>query len=316
MVTLVAGSQEWLEERRKGIGGSDIGAVLGVSRTRSAMSVFMDKRGLAAPLIETEAMRFGDLLEDVVAREYALKTGRKVRRAAGFVRHREYPWAFANIDRYSDKVGTPRRVLEIKTTGAYAADDFGEDGTDQVPAGHLTQVQWYLACAGKDIADLAVLIGGQKHRIYTIERDDELIREMFDVAAAFWEDTQAGIPPDIDGSAGSDAYLRKTYRDKGTERPMTADLVSLATMYQGLAEGIKADEARRKAIGNEIRDLMGDNRWAEGEGVRIVYSERAGARRVDWPALVRAQRIPEALIEEFATHDEPVRALTVTIKAP
>lgn len=314
MTTLVAGSPEWLAERRRGIGGSDIGAVLGVSRFGSAMSVFMDKRGLSAPLIETEAMRFGNLLEDVVAREYALKSGRKVRRAAGFIRHAEYPWAFANIDRYSDKVGTPRRILEVKTTGAYAAEDFGEVGTDQVPASHVCQTQWYLACAGKDTADLAVLIGGQKHRIYTIERDNDLIREMFDVAAAFWEDTQAGRPPDIDGSLASAEYLKATFRDKGTERPMTGELASLATMYQGLHEGIKADEARRKAVGNEIRDLMGDHRWAEGEGVKVVYAERAGARRVDWAGLVKARRIPEALIEEFASHDEPVRALTVTIK--
>ena len=302
------------EVRRTGLGGTDVARILGLSRFGSAMDVYLEKRALTAPLIETEVMSWGKILEEPVAKAYASKTGRKIRREASFLRHAENPWAFANIDRWSLLRGTPKRVLEVKVSSVFTADDFGEEYTDQVPGGYLAQSLWYLYVTGAEQADLAVLIGGNKHRVYTIPRDEDLIGDMVEQAAEFWSNTQAGIPPEIDGSAGSDAYLRKTYRDKGTERPMTGDLASLATMYQGLAEEVKAGEARRKAVGNEIRDLMGDNRWAEGEGVKVVYSERAGARRVDWPGLAKAQRIPEALIEEFASHDEPVRALTVTIK--
>lgn len=302
------------EVRRTGLGGTDIARVLGLSRFGGPMDVFLEKRGQTAPLIETEPMKWGKLLEEPIAQEYAQKSGRKVRRAASFLRHPAHEMFYANLDRWSLLGGTPKRVLECKTTSVFTADDFGEEHTDQVPADYLVQSMWYAYVTGTETTDLAVLIGGNKHRVYTIPRDEDLIAEMEERGLAFWDDTQRGIPPEVDGSAGSDAYLRKTYRDKGTERPMTADLASLATMYQGLAEEIKGAEARRKAIGNEIRDLMGDHRWAEGEGVKVVYAERAGARRVDWPALVKAQRIPEALIEEFATHDEPIRALTVTIK--
>lgn len=302
------------ELRRTGLGGTDVARILGLSRFGGPMNVFLEKRGQTAPLIETEPMKWGKLLEEPIAQEYAQKSGRKVRRAAAFLRHPTYDVFYANIDRWSLLRGTPKRVLECKTTSVFTADDFGEEGTDQVPADYLVQTMHYMAVTDTVIADLAVLIGGNKHRVYTIPRDEELIADMREQSLAFWDDTQRGIPPDIDGSAASDAYLRKTYRDKGTERPMTADLASLGTMYQGLAEEIKENEARRKAIGNEIRDLMGDHRWAEGEGVKVVYAERAGARRVDWPALAKAQRIPEALIEEFVGHDEPIRALTVTVK--
>jgi putative phage-type endonuclease len=311
---LVVGSPEWIAERKTGVFGTDIARILGLSRFGGPMDVFLEKIGQSAPLIETEPMRWGKLLEEPIAQEYAHKSGRKVRRAAAFLRHPVYQHFGANIDRWSLKGGTPKRVLEVKTTSVFTADDFGEEGTDQVPPDYLAQTMWYLAVTGAEQADLAVLIGGNKHRVYEIPRDEELIADMIERAAAFWDDKNHGVPPDIDGSAGSDEYLRKTFRDKGTERPMDSYLASLATSYQGLAELIKEHEAQRKTIGNEIRELMGNDRWAEGEGVKVVYSERAGARRVDWPGLVKAQRIPEALIEEFVTHDDPVRALTVTIK--
>lgn len=302
------------ETRATGYGGTDVARILGLSRFGGPMDVFLEKRRQTAPLIETEPMKWGKLLEEPIAREYAHKSARKVRRAASFLRHPEHFKFYANIDRWSLKGGTPKRVLECKTTSVFTADDFGEEYTDQVPADYLVQVLWYLYVTGAEQGDLAVLIGGNKHRVYSIPRDEELIADMVERTLTFADDTERGTPPDIDGSAGSDAYLKKTYRDKGTELPMTADLASLGVMYQGLAEEIKDAEGRRKALGNEIRDLMGDHRWAEGEGVKVVYAERAGARRVDWPALVKAQRIPEALIEEFVGHDEPIRALTVTVK--
>jgi hypothetical protein len=63
-----------------------------------------------------------------------------------------------------------------------------------------------------------------------------------------------------------------------------------------------------------MRELMGDDRWSEGDSVKVVYSERAGSSRTDWPAVVAAANIPTPLIEEFTTKGDPVRALTVTVK--
>jgi putative phage-type endonuclease len=302
------------EVRATGYGGTDVARILGLSRFGGGMDVYLEKRRLTAPLIETEPMRWGKILEEPIAREYAEKTGRKVRRAASFLRHPDHFKFYANIDRWSLQGGTPKRVLEVKTTSVFTADDFGEEHTDQVPGDYLAQCLWYLYVTGAEQADLAVLIGGNKHRVYEIPRDEELIAEMVEATLAFDADTEQGIPPDVDGSEGSDAYLKKTYRDKGTERPMDSYLASLATSYQGLHELIKEHEADRKTIGNEIRDLMGDHRWAEGEGVKIVYGERAGARSVKWDAIAKAQRIPESVIEEFTEQAEPTRALTVTIR--
>ena len=72
--------ETFLEIRRHGIGGSDVAAILGLSKFRTALDVFNDKTEKAAPQEETEAMHWGTLLEDVVAKEFAARTGLKVQR--------------------------------------------------------------------------------------------------------------------------------------------------------------------------------------------------------------------------------------------
>jgi putative phage-type endonuclease len=314
MVELEAGSPEWLAERRTGLGGTDVARILGLSRFGGPMDVYLEKIGQAAPLLSTEPMRWGKLLEEPIAQEYAQKTGRKVRRAASFVRHPAHDIFFANIDRWSLRGGTPKRVLECKTTSVFTADDFGEEYTDQVPGDYLVQTMWYAFVTGAEQADLAVLIGGNKHRVYEIPRDEALVTDMEERALAFWDDTQRRIPPAVDGSEASTAYLKATYRDKGTERPMTDELASLATMYAGLGAEIKDAEGRRHAIGNQIRDLMGNDRWAEGEGVKVVYGDRAAPERIDWGKLVERLNIDPSVVGDFATRAEPIRTLNITIK--
>jgi putative phage-type endonuclease len=314
MTAPVARSPEWLAEHRNGLGGSDIAGVLGVSKFGGPMTVYMDKRGLSAPLVETPVMRWGKLLEEPVAREYEVQSGRRVRRAAEFLRHPKYPWAFANIDRWSVKGGTPMRVLEVKTAGAFAAGDFGEKGSDQVPADYMCQVQWYLFVTERDTADLAALIGGQKFAIYTIERDRVLVEKMLDSAAAFWADTEAGIPPQVDDSDATSAYLRLTYADKGTEREMDAELRDLATEYEGLRLAIKDDEANHTVVGNRIRELMGNDAFAVGDGVKVTYGTTSGGSSVEWLELAKARAIPLSVIDEFTTQKPDYRTLRVTIK--
>jgi len=311
---MIAGSPEWIAERRTGLGGTDLPKILGVSRFGGPMDVYMDKLGLTAPLVESEAMRWGTILEEPVAKEYAVKTGRKVSRAAGFLRHPAAPYLYANIDRWSDKKGTPRKVLEVKTSGEFAAKDFGEENTDQVPADYLVQVMHYLNVTGKDEGDLAVLVGGQKHRVYTIHRDDELIRGMAEIADKFWSDKEQGIPPAIDGSEGSALYLASKYKDTGVELPMDDDLAMLAMQYAALKADVKARTAEIDLVGNQLRSLMGDARWSEGAGVRVLYAERAGPTKVNWQGLVEALPIPHDVIEKYTTIGAPTRALTVTMK--
>lgn len=314
MIAPIASASSDPELRRSGLGGTDIARILGLSRFGGPMDVYLEKIGQSAPLVETEPMRWGKLLEEPIAQEYAVKTGRKTRRAASFIRHREVPHFYANIDRWSVLGGTPRRVLEVKTTSVFTADDFGEEFTDQVPGDYLAQSMWYCYVTGAEQADLAVLIGGNKHRVYEIPRDEDLVAMMAETAVEFWSNLEQRIPPAIDGSEASDAYLRATFRDKGTERTMDEQLLKLALEHKALGESIKNDELIRAEVGNRIRELMGNDRWAEGEGVRVVYGDRAAPAKTRWGDLLAHLNIDPHVVDEFTTRGDPIRTLTVTVK--
>lgn len=181
----------WLEDRRRGIGGSDVGPILGVSPYRTPLDVFRDKRGELVDRPETEPMRWGTLLEPIVRQEYASITGREVLLPdGGMLQHPRFAFMLANIDGFT----SDGRIYEGKT--ARTAQGWGEPGTDEVPQGYLLQVQHYMAVTGYAVADIAVLIGGSDFRIYTIEADAELHEMLVDAEAEFWRRVEENDPPE------------------------------------------------------------------------------------------------------------------------
>ena len=70
---------DWLKARRSGIGGSDVAAILGLNRYKSALDIYNDKISTEEPKEQqSESAYFGTILEDVVAKEFSKRTGLKV----------------------------------------------------------------------------------------------------------------------------------------------------------------------------------------------------------------------------------------------
>lgn len=299
--------------RATGIGGSDLARILGMSRFGGAMDVWLEKRRLSAPLIESEPMRWGKLLEEPIAREYAVKTGRKVRRVNETLRHKKHPFLFAHIDRMSSLKGTPTRVLECKSASAFMVSDFGEPGTDQVPSDYLLQVQHYLGVTGYETADLAVLIGGQKHSVYEIPRDDELLRVAWDEAIRFWtEHVETGIPPAVDGSEAWREYATSRWADQGLEVEMTDAIETLAYAYEADRAAIAKLEERKRKTSSELLVALGDASRAVGKGVKVTHSI-IHRGYPDYKAILAAAKVPDRVVEEHTRKAEEHR-VTVTIK--
>lgn len=59
--------EDWLEQRRHTIGGSDAAGIIGLSKWSSPVSVWADKTGRLPDKPDTEAMRLGRDLEGYVA---------------------------------------------------------------------------------------------------------------------------------------------------------------------------------------------------------------------------------------------------------
>ena len=189
--------QEWLRERKSYIGGSDLGAICGLSPYRTALDVYLDKTSDDISEDTNAAMRWGSLLEDIIAKEYAQVTGYDVEIEPNTIYHSEHKFLGANIDRWVDRwVNNGTYILECKTAGFTKAKEWGDSGTDQIPEPYLIQVAYYAAICNVSKVDIAVLIGGQDFRIYTYNRNKDLEDKIIKIGINFWHNhIEKRIPP-------------------------------------------------------------------------------------------------------------------------
>jgi putative phage-type endonuclease len=204
--------EDWLSVRKNGIGGSDAAAAAGLSPYTSPIELWMIKVGLDANLPKpdandtTEPVYWGTLLEPIVAASYTKQTGNRVRRVNAVLQHPTIPFMLANIDR--EVIGNRDvQLLECKTAGEFGARLW----RDGVPEYVQLQVQHQLAVTGRQAADVAVLLCGQKLEVHRVMRDDGLIARLIELEAAFWRYVEAGTPPPADGSESADRALRCLY---------------------------------------------------------------------------------------------------------
>lgn len=242
-------SNDWHEERRTGIGGSDCASVMGVSKWGTPLGVYLAKRGEAPPTEENEPMRWGTLLEPVIRQRYSDVTGKVVRIPSQLLRHEKYPWMIANLDGFVDDP----RVIEIKTSRM--GNEWGEPGTDEIPMEYMFQVQHYLIVTGFPVADVPVLIGGSDFRIYEVPADRELQEMIIDREAAFWQMVINANPPEP--VSYSDTLRRYPKSTTGT---VTASerVLSAVERLRVIKEQSKALEAEEESCKGEIQKALGD----------------------------------------------------------
>ena len=189
--------QEWLRERKNYLGGTDLAAICGLNPYRTALDVYLDKTSDDISEETNAAMRWGTLLEDVVAKEYAQVTGYDVEIEPNTIYHPEHKFLGANIDRWVDRwVNNGTHILECKTAGFTKAKEWGDLGTDQIPESYLVQVAYYASICDVPKVDIAVLIGGQDFRIYTYNRNKDLEDKIIKIGVNFWHNhIEKRIPP-------------------------------------------------------------------------------------------------------------------------
>jgi len=181
------------EARRVGIGASEIAAVLGLSTYTSPYDLWLLKTGQAQPDVEeeTDAQIFGNLLEDVIAREYARRNNCKVQKVKGMIFSKDYPWLFCSPDR--KRVGAQINI-QVKTAGMFARG-WGEEETDNIPPAYLVQVQQEMIVTGLPVTHIPVLVAGQKYRQYEVKADKNLQEIIIVKSREFWQCVTANVPP-------------------------------------------------------------------------------------------------------------------------
>ena len=223
-------NQDFTQDRTKYIGGSDIGAILGLSKFRTPLEVWMEKTGKEVRQLDSLPLRFGSFAEEFVASEYARATGFELLHDESIYIHPTHPMMSAHVDRFilGDGLNKPAtRLLECKTANPFARGEWGEPGTDQVPMSYLCQCIWYMAITGIEQCDLAVLFGNSDFRIYEIERDLELEGLVIEKALQFWnEHVLKDTPPPAQTEGDYQALFKKSDPSKTIEaNPKTVELI-------------------------------------------------------------------------------------------
>jgi putative phage-type endonuclease len=192
-------NQDFSPDRTKYIGGSDIGAILGLSRFRSPLDVWMEKTGKEVKHPDSLPLRFGSFAESFIAKEYSRSTGFELMHDESIFVHPKHPMCCAHIDRLVMGDGlknAPTKILECKSANPFTSSDWGDIGSDEVPLPYLCQVAWYQAITGIEQADIAVLFGNSDFRIYEITRNKELEDLITEKVLHFWnEHVLKDLPP-------------------------------------------------------------------------------------------------------------------------
>lgn len=248
--------EEWLKDRKKGIGGSDAAAIIGLNPYSTAYSVWADKLDLVPPKQDSEAMRQGRDFEDIVAHRFMEATGKKVRRKNSIIRNPEYPFAHATVDRL---VVGENAGLECKTTSSLNLKKF-RDG--EYPDTYYCQCVHYMAVTGADRWYLAVLVLGKEFLWYTIERNQDEIDALMAEEKYFWGTyVEQKKQPPVDGYKPTTEAINTIYKDAiSNETPV--DLFGRESLFENLAN-VKAQIKELKCVQEEyeqtIKTDLGEN---------------------------------------------------------
>jgi putative phage-type endonuclease len=268
--TFEAGSPEWHAARLTGLGGSEVAAVLGLSKWESRFSLWHRKRGEVGPQSEKPEMEWGKRLEPVVLSKFFDEHPELWRMGEGRTyRNDARPWQIANPDElalpYEGR--GPAAIVEAKT----ADDDFewGPTGSDIIPVYYRCQVQWYMDCLGLKVAHVAVLIRGRDYREYEIPYDPEEARFLRGKAAAFIRSLRHNQRPDIDGHTATYQAV-KQLPDGATGETVTIPTEDAEAYQSALAAADLAEAEKRRAAG-VVLDHIGDGKFAAtNDGQRVA----------------------------------------------
>lgn len=262
--------EQWLKERRNGIGGSDAAVILGLSEFKSAFELWAEKKGYQLPEKESEALRIGTDLEEYVAKRFEEASGKKVHREFKMFFNSKYPWAIADIDR---KVVGENAGIECKTTSAYNKSGF-EEG--EIPAYYYVQCQHYMAVKEYDRMYLAVLVLGVGFYWFVIERNDAEIEALMDAEQRYWlNNILANKRPDPDGSENcGKAVSWLTRYQKDEESTSIIDLKDRLERRDTLKEMIDTLSKEKDQIEQEVKLRLSEAVIGDVDGFKVTYKSQ------------------------------------------
>lgn len=275
--------------RATGIGASEIAAIVNVSPWDTPLDVYRRKVVGDHEKPDAEPLRWGRLLENVIAERYAEHTGLAIiGDGCETFRHPDYSWMLATPDRLT---ADRSRLVEIKNVSARNASAWGDPEREEFPDHYRIQVLWQMAVTGIHAADLVCLVGGDAFRIYPVTWHADLAELLIESGRAFWEEhVLAGVPPAPTDLSEMPDYLALRYpRDSGEVVEADDELEQLADRLLAAREVLALATVEKAEAESAIKAWLGETSEVRGRFGRMTWKATKPARATDW------RRVAEAL---------------------
>lgn len=310
---------DWLAYRQNGIGGSEVGVVLGLSQYKSSLELFYEKIQPTPQAEENEAMHWGKALEDLVADRWQYWDGdvqsmmknfeageiiRRCWRVNAYLINPDYPHLFASLDRIiHKKKKSPEGVLEVKTISGWTSKQW-EGG---IPPSYVTQLQAYLLITGLEWGEIALLSDGRFMEVLPFQKSEIICNEIIGKTERFWQrvlrareilkeegvvsfnelpDGAArveltALEPDADGSVAYENFLASRYKVEPIEVQGTEEQFLLAEAYVNCNEEIKQTQEKQRLISNTLKSQMQSAEILSfGTRGKVTWKENKSGSRV------------------------------------
>lgn len=298
--------EQWQEFRRnmKGIGGSDVAVILGLSPFKTPFSLWLEKTGQIKPKpLDNEYVEWGNLLEPIIRDKFRRETGFEVSECPYVLGHDNHDFMVANIDGIViDNSGEGIGVLEIKTTSERHKKDW-ENG---IPEYYMCQVQHYLGVTDYKYAYVAVLIGGSHFKYFRVERDDFIIDRIIAAEMQFMEMMEKNIAPEI-MPQDSDSIAELYPEDNDETILMPPEYEELAEQYWNIQTTIKNLEHDLESVKNRIKLFAGENKHIRGVRLKVSLPT---VTKILFDQKRFSQEMPETY-ERYKTKESSYRGFTI-----
>jgi putative phage-type endonuclease len=322
-----AGRERWLAARQEGIGGSEVGALVGISEYETPFSVYNAKKRGGKDLSDVAAVEWGHRLENVVAEKVAEEIGMVSRFGGGLWAHREKPFLRVTPDRFATKPRSWRAqaLIECKTAGD---DEHWESGTihpkgygsGSAPLAYQAQCQWQMGVLGLPVAYLGCLVLGRERQFFTVEIhfDRDWFNELAAEAERFWfENVLADEPPMHDLRHPRTEELLKLLQPR-VIKP-SVDLP--ADTEEWLADYLKAKDELEKAQANmdQVKNYFRLMTGEAGAGYLPWPGKKDGLKITSYPEVSSTRINVEKLKTEYpdvaaaCTERSSYRRLTISV---
>lgn len=261
--------EEWLELRKKGIGGSDAAAIIGLNPYVTPYKLWAEKSNRLPEQEDNEAMRQGRDFEDYVAKRFEEATGKKVQKYNKMLVHDDYDFLIANIDR---KIIGENAGLECKTTSVMNLKKF-KNG--EFPDNYYAQCVHYMAVTGYEKWYLAVLVLNQGFYWFEIQRDEEEINTLVIAEIDFWNNHIApDIAPPVDGYKPTSEAINEVFKNTNDSECQIVGLSNIENMME-LKQTIKSLQFEVEKLEQQIKTELGECQTGYCDKYKITWKEQS-----------------------------------------